>query len=70
MAIQLFNNKEGRGGNMVNISFADLYYIVRDRIEYMCIGKQSIDPDAVCQNVCVEIEKKMGTFPNVPKLNG
>ena len=24
-----------------------------------------IDPDAVCQQICVEIEKQQGTYPNI-----
>lgn len=30
--------------------------------------KGSVDPLAVCQNLCCEIERVMGIFPNVPKL--
>ena len=29
----------------------------------------NIDPGAVIQNLCCEIEQMMGIFPNVPKLN-
>lgn len=61
-----FNDKNGkRGQTKVTLSMAEVYDIVRDRIEYMCVNQKSIDPDAVCQNVCVEIEKKMGIFPNI-----
>lgn len=66
MAKQLFNNPEGkRGSARVNLPMAEVYKIVKDRIENMCMGERSIDPDAVCQNVCVEIERANGTFPNV-----
>ena len=47
-----FNDKNGkRGQTKVTLSMAEVYNIVRDRIEYMCVGKNSIDPDAVCQNL-------------------
>jgi hypothetical protein len=62
---QLFNNPNGRGGNEVRISFAKLYRIFHDRLEYMGANP---DFDAVRQNACVEIEKAMGTFPNIPPL--
>lgn len=66
MAKQLFTNPDGRGGNVVEgITFAHVYRIVRDRIEYMIEKQPTYDIDAVCQNVCVEIEKVMGTYPNV-----
>jgi hypothetical protein len=51
-----------RGETQVNLTFRDLYLIVRERLEYV---DGSFDPDAVCQNVCVEIEKKMGIYPNL-----
>ncbi len=66
MAKQLFNNPDGRRGSaVINLPMAKVYEIVKARIENMCMGEQSIDPDAVCQNVCVEIEKAMGTYPNI-----
>jgi len=58
-----FNNPKGRGGNEVRISFADLHRIFHDRLEYMGANP---DIDAVCQQACVEIEKTMGTYPNIP----
>jgi hypothetical protein len=65
----LFSDKEGRRGKtVVSLPMWKLYQIVRDRIEYMCVNKGSIDPDAVCQNVGVEVEKAMGIYPNVEKL--
>lgn len=54
-----------RGLTMVSLSVRDLYKIARACIERM--GDRP-DIDAVCQNICVDIEKKMGIFPNVPKL--
>ena len=48
------------------ISFKDMYELVLARIEYFHPDK--CDPDAFCQNICCEIEKKMGIYPNVPKL--
>lgn len=63
---QLFNNPDGhRGATVVNLPMAKVYEIVRDRVDNMCMGDNSIDPDAVTQNVCVEIEKAMGVFPNI-----
>lgn len=26
-----------------------------------------MDPIAICQNLCVEVEKTMGIFPNIPE---
>lgn len=64
---QLFNNPEGRRGSAtVTIPMHELYTLIRERLEYV---KGDFDPDAVCQNICVEIEKQQGTFPNVAGLS-
>lgn len=52
-----------RGLYSANLLMRDLYKIVRDRLEYM---GENYDPDAVTQNVCVEVEKKMGVYPRLP----
>lgn len=66
MSEQLFNNPSGqRGSAVVSIPMHELYKIVRNRLEYV---DGNFDPDAVCQTVCVEIEKQQGTYPNVPGL--
>lgn len=58
-----FNIHEGaRGSTKVDLTFAELYDIMRSRLEYL---PGQFDPDAVCQNISVEIEKKMGIFPNI-----
>jgi len=58
-----FNSTEGvRGTAIIAIPMHELYAIIRARLEYV---KGDFDPDAVCQNICVEIEKYQGTFPNL-----
>lgn len=65
MSLQLFTNPEGqRGGAMVTIPMHELYAIIRARLEYV---SGNFDPDALCQNICVEVEKNQGTFPNIPQ---
>lgn len=61
---QLFNNPNGpRGGTELRgVTFAKVYGIIRERLEYL---QEDYDPDAVCQQACVEIEKAMGIFPNI-----
>jgi hypothetical protein len=66
MSDQLFNNPNGRrGGTLVaSITYAELYNIIRECLEH-ADGHFDFDPDAVCQNICCEVEEKMGIFPNV-----
>jgi hypothetical protein len=62
VSVQIFNNSEGRGGNEIKgITFAQVYKIFKDRLTYL---DRDYDPDAVCQNACVEIEKAMGIYPS------
>lgn len=66
MSEQLFNNPRGhRGSAVVTIPMHELYDLVRKRLEWV---DMNVDPDALCQNICVEVEKQQGTFPNVPGL--
>jgi len=63
---QLFTNPNGRRGSAtVTIPVHELYSILRRRLEWV---RGDFDPDALCQNFCVEIEKQQGTFPNIPEL--
>lgn len=55
---------------------------MRPRYEEACKGEDAalcesdlygfnldrLDPIAICQNLCCEVEKAMGIFPNVPEL--
>jgi hypothetical protein len=67
MSKQLFNNPDGhRGKAEIRIKMYELYDIISDRLEWV---KGDFDPDAVCQNICVEIEKHQGTYPNIPGLS-
>jgi len=66
VSIQLFNNPQGqRGSAIVIIPMHELYDLIRARLEYV---KGDFDPDAVCQNICCEVEKNQGTFPNNPPV--
>lgn len=49
--------EEAQKGEAAAICEDDLYHL-----------KGDVDPMAVCQNLCCEIERIMGIFPNVPKL--
>lgn len=63
MSQQLFNNPDGyRGAAIVSLPMHQLYNLIRDRLEY---AKLDGDPDALCQNICVEVEKQLGTYPNL-----
>jgi len=56
---------------------------MRPRYEQACKGEDAVlcendlygfnmdklDPIAICQNLCCEIEKAMGIYPNVPELS-
>jgi hypothetical protein len=54
-----------RGNTVITITFAEMYKLVRERLNYYT---DDSDPDAFCQNLCCEIEKKMGIYPNVGNL--
>lgn len=67
MSEQLFNNPNGhRGSADIRMEMHELYKIIRDRLEWV---RGDFDPDALCQNICVEVEKHQGTYPNVPGLS-
>jgi len=55
-----------RGEAPANVTISDIYKIVLERLQYY--HPDRCDPDAFCQAVCCEIEKKNGTYPNVPGL--
>lgn len=52
-----------RGNTKIDITFEELYEIVRKKLAYFDADKA--DPDAFCQDMCCLIEKKMGIYPNV-----
>lgn len=62
MSRQLFNNREHRGDNLVNLPFADLYHIIQNKIDPL--GEYDGAIHALCQQICVAVEQKMGTFPS------
>lgn len=66
---QLFNNPEGhRGSATVSIPMHELYNLIKTRLgwlEQALENGNSFDPDALCQQICVEVEKQQGTFPNL-----
>ena len=60
---------DARGDQIVSgVTMRQLYVIMRDRVIYALDAPGSVDPDAVAQNFCCEVEKAMGIFPNVPGL--
>ncbi len=61
----LFNGKGPCGEQLVNIKMNELYKIVHDRLEYTDGGKlqERVDIDAITQQVCYEVERKMGLHP-------
>lgn len=64
---QLFNHPDSnRAQTEVKITFAELYKIVRTKLDYF--DPNWHDPDAFCQDMCVRIEQKMGIFPNIGPL--
>ncbi len=66
MSEQLFNNAHGRRGSAdVRLEMHELYKLIRDRLEWV---RGDFDPDALCQNICVAVEKHLGTYPNVEDL--
>jgi len=65
---QLFNHDlSPRAQTKVEgLTYHHIYNIIRERLEYV---DGDFDPDAVCQAICCEIEKKQGIYPNVPELH-
>lgn len=63
---QLFTTSP-RGDTIATLSLSTLYKLVHDRVRYASLNYPSVDADAVTQNFCVEVEKAMGIFPNVPE---
>lgn len=55
-----------RGDYPANVTLADIYKIVRRKLEWF--HPERSDPDAFCQDMCCQIEKLNGTYPNVPEL--
>lgn len=47
------------------ITYQQLYEMLVERVLYYRHGQT--DPEAFAQNVCVQVEKLMGIFPNVKK---
>jgi hypothetical protein len=55
-----------RGAYAANVTIGDIYKIVFRKLEYF--HPDRCDPDAFCQDICCQIEKLNGTYPNVPGL--
>lgn len=62
---QTFQGTRGQT-EIKGVTFAEVYDIVLRKLEYF--HPERSDPDAFCQDMCCEIEKKMGIYPNVPEL--
>ena len=68
MSEHLFNNPRGqRGQAVITIPMHELYELLYNKIIYI---QDDFDPEALCQGICVEIEKHQGTFPNLPGAKG
>lgn len=50
------------------VTYRQLYDIVRKKLDYF--HPDSSDPDAFCQDMCCQVEKAQGIYPNVPKIVG
>lgn len=48
------------------VTYEQLYMIVRRKLDYFHPDK--CDPDAFCQDMCCQVEKAQGIYPNVPAL--
>jgi len=66
MGKHLFTNAEGRGGATITLKMHELYALIYARAQYV----KGIDPDAFAQNLCCEVEKQQGTYPNVEQKDG
>jgi hypothetical protein len=65
---QTFHGERGKQP-VSGVTMNDLYRIVRDRVEDACRAVeegQTVDFEAYAQEFCVEVEKLMGIFPNLP----
>jgi len=61
---QLFNHKDSpRAQTKVDVTFLQLYGIVRSKLD--TFDTLVCDPDAFCQQMCVQIERQMGIYPNI-----
>jgi hypothetical protein len=49
------------------VTYRQLYDIVRRKLDYFHPDRS--DPDAFCQDMCCQVEKAQGIYPNVPGLN-
>jgi hypothetical protein len=48
------------------VTYRQLYDIVRRKLDYFHPDRS--DPDAFCQDMCCQVEKAQGIYPNVPDL--
>jgi hypothetical protein len=62
---QLFNHRQSVRARteIKGVEFIHLYNLLMDKLEYFDSDRS--DPDAFCQDVCAQIEKHMGIFPNL-----
>jgi hypothetical protein len=44
------------------LEFIHLYNLVLEKLQYI---EGDFDPDSFCQDMCCQIEKHMGIFPNL-----
>jgi hypothetical protein len=52
-----------RARTKITITFEQLYGILLKRVDHFDHNRD--DPDAFCQQVCCEVEKAMGIYPNI-----
>jgi hypothetical protein len=52
-----------REQEVTGVTMRQLYELVRGKLE--SYDSATSDPDAFCQDMCCEIEKLMGIFPNI-----
>lgn len=64
---QTFQGKRGET-KIESVTYAQVYEIVRRKLDWFHPDRS--DPDAFCQDVCCQIEKAQGIYPNVPKAEG
>ena len=63
----LFNDPRGqRGSYLFMMQIHEIYAIINKRLQ-STQGRTNFDIDAVCQSICVEIEKHQGIYPNIEK---
>ena len=51
---------------IVGVTYRQLYDIVRKKLDHFHPDRS--DPDAFCQDVCCQVERVQGIYPNVPGL--